>query len=175
MSDLTPERHIIQQEETAAQAAVSESTMSRMGETIDFANTFHVVPPHWCVSGPYNRGVPPYFVDGLRSYPFNFDLLDVKLSSGTNTGVSGTFEVDILWRAENTGSFASIFTTTPKFNGGSGIQSSCRVGSAPAGFTAPVLAKTTFNAHDQLICKVLQVPVGPTVEGFGVELIFRPR
>jgi hypothetical protein len=172
MAQITPERFLIQQPSTAPQAAVSEDTMSKIGASINHAVTNIVMIQRCVIQGPYNLFAPPNeTIDGIFSYPFNFSIIDLILSSGPFNGTSGTLELDIKWRPQNTGSWTSIFSTTPKFDASLvGDKTSIALGQTVTGMTAPVLSKTDFDAYDQLRFDILQVPSGyansATLESF---------
>lgn len=176
MADIVAERSIIQQEETAPQAAVSESTMTRVGANINFINLYQVLTKRMVIQGPYNVApAPNLLMDGVFSYPFNFSIMEVLLSSGLFNGSSGTLELDIKWRAQNSGSWASIFSTTPKLTGGTvGQLTTIGLGGTVTGMVAPILAKTDFDAYDQIRFDILQVPSG-VVDSATLETFWRPR
>lgn len=176
MAEITPERFMIQQPATAPQAAVSEDTMSKVGASINFINLYQCIVQRLVIQGPYNIITPPNnLIDGIFSYPFNFSIAEVKLSSGLLVGDSGTLELDIKWRPQNTGSWSSIFSTTPKFTGGSvGLGNSIGIGQTVANMVAPVLSKSNFDAHDQIRFDILQVPTG-VVDSATLETFWRPR
>lgn len=161
MSDITPERLMIQQEETRSQAAVSESTMSRVGGAINFINTRHIYQHDWNLNGKYNSVVTPNVgLDGFITYPFAFEIVQFMLFSGENVGSGGITEIDVKWKPELSGAFASIFSTTPKFTNAAGANESIRIGQSRTGWTAPVLSKTEFDAYDILRFDLLQAVSG---------------
>lgn len=173
--DIVAERNIMQQEETAAQAAVSESTMSRMGAVANFISLYQAPIIEFCINGPFNlQAVPNLNIDKIRSFLFDFELVGVMMSAGGSNGSSGTCELDIKWAAYNSNTFVSIFSTTPKFTPAAPAYDTIHDGDTKTGFTAPVLAKTQFDAKDKLRLDILQAPSG-TVDGAGITLFWRPR
>lgn len=175
MTDLSPARKQIQVEETKDQAAVSQSTMSRVGQGINFINTRHSYQHDWHLNGPYNIILAPQFgIDGLITYAFDFEVLDFMLIVGSLNGNAGLTEVDIKWRPENGLTWQSIFSVTPKFTYQALPFNTIRVGQTVANMTAPVLNKTQFDAYDQLRLDVIQ-EVGGTIEGMFAKLFMRPR
>lgn len=173
MADIVAERLNIQQEETQPQAAVSESTMSRVGGAINFINTKHLYIKEFCVNGKYNIINPNLSIDGFLTYPFNFEIIDVVVKLGSATGSSGLSELDLKWKPEASGTWQSIFSTTPKWNSSAPIDGSVRLGVTRTGFTTPVLAKTTFNAYDLIKLDQLQALVGD-VNSYFITLFIRP-
>lgn len=175
MADINPERLFIQQEETAADAAVSESTMSRVGAGINFINSYQANIWQFNVNGRYNIvPTPNNQVDGIVSFPFNWEIVYVYIYSGEAVGSSGTTTLDLKWATFTGTSFASIFSTTPKFTSSALPNQTCGNGQTKTGFTAPVLSKTTFDAYDKIRFDLLQAQVG-AVKGAGIGLVYRPR
>lgn len=176
MADILDERFIIQQEQTQPQAALSEDTMSKIGASVNFILHRLMATKRLVLNGSYNSApVPNVLIDGVFTYPYAFSLIDVVLSSGLNNGTSGTLELDIKWRAQNTGAWTSIFTTTPKFDAATvGTATSNGIGQSASGHTAAVLAKTNFDAYDQIRFEILQVPTG-LVDSATLETFWRPR
>ena len=173
MTDISPERKMIQQEETKPQAAVTESVMSRVGAGINFINTKHLYIKEFCVNGKYNIIPLNLSIDGFLTYPFNFEILDIVLKLGPATGSSGLSELDLKWKPEASGSFQSIFSTTPKWDANAPADGSVRLGVSRTGFTTPVLSKTTFNAYDLIKLDQLQAMNG-SVNSYFLTLFIRP-
>lgn len=152
---------MIQQEETRSQAAVSESTMTRVGEGMNFINTRHVYSESWKLNGQYNIvATPNAYQDGYITYPFPFQIIDVMFFNGEVVGSGGDTELDILWRPDNSLVWNSIFTQTPQADSTSSPYDSIRIGQTKTGLTAPVLFKSTFAAYDVLRCDLLTAMTG---------------
>lgn len=176
MADITPRRNQIQQEETRFQAAVSESTMSRVGAGINFINTAQMTQHDFNLNGRFNIIVAPYqFGDGYITYPYAFEIVHCMLFTGEDVGTGGTTEIDIKWAPEDGSSpYASIFSTTPKFTSAASPNTMVRNGGpGQTGMTAPILSKSQFDAYDVLRLDVLQTTTGP-VNGVFVKLFIRP-
>lgn len=175
MTDLSPALKMIQVEETKDQAAVSQATLSRFGQTNNFIATRHMTSHKWDLNGKYNIVAAPQIgVDGIIDYPFDFTLVDVEMMVGSANGSSGTTEVDIKWRPRNGATWLSIFSTTPKFTSAANPFDTISVGATLAAMTAPVLSKTTFNALDQLRLDIIQEVAGAP-EGMFVKAYIKPR
>lgn len=172
--DITPERKMIQQEETKPQAAVTESVMSRVGAGINFINTRHYYLKEYCVNGKYNIILPNLSIDGFFTYPWPFEITDVIVKLGSATGVSGLSEIDLKWKPEIGGVWQSIFSTTPKWNSSAPADSSVRLGVSRTGWTTPVLSKTQFDPYDQIKLDILQGLDGD-VNSFFVSIFTRPK
>ena len=174
MADITASRKMIQQEETAPQAAVSESTLSRVGAGINFINTKHYYNHDFNLNGFYANVPVQNGIDGFLTYPFDFEILDVVLKTGDSAGASGTTEVDLKWAPLNSNTFASIFSTTPKYVPAAGAHMSWKTGSSVVGTTAPVLSKTQFDAFDIIRLDLLQ-KIDTTVDSLYIKVFIRPR
>lgn len=173
MTDISPERKLIQVEETKPQAAVTESVMSRVGAAANFINLRHFYIKEFCVNGKYNIIPTNLSLDGFLTYPFNFEIVDIVLKLGGATGTSGLSEIDLKWKPETSGTFQSIFSTTPQWTAAANADSSVRIGVSRTGFTTPVLSKTTFNAYDLIKLDQLQALVG-NVNSYFITLFIRP-
>lgn len=176
MTMLDPVRNIIQKEETRFEAAVSEGTVGRVGETLNFVNIRQMDQANFNLNGKYNViAAPYYFGDGFITYPFPFEIVDVLLFTGEAVGSSGTSEFDLKWVAEGDTTYASMCSTTPKYTPSAPLNAMCRVGGpVVAGMTSAVLSKTQFDAYDVIKLDVLQTVVGD-VNGAYIKIFIRPR
>ena len=143
MADITEVRNMIQQEETAPQAAVSESTMSRVGAGINFVNKRHYYNHDFNLNGFYAVVPVQNGIDGFLTYPFAFEILDIVLKTGDSAGASGTTELDLKWKPLLSGSYASIFSTTPKYTPSAGAHATWKIGSSVTGTTAPYTSENS--------------------------------
>lgn len=174
MTAINPSRVIIQQEETAFRAAVSESTLSRVGATTNFINMYQANMREFMINGPYGViATPNLGVDGIVKFPYDWELVDCYIYSGASVSGSGSTQLDLKWKSFSSGSYASIFSQAPQFNLGAGIFETCGIGQSKSGFVAPVLSKTLFNSHDQLRIDLLSAISGGV--GCGIGITFRPR
>lgn len=174
MTMIIPERILIQQEETSFRAAGSESTLSRVGATANFINQYQANMREFMINGPYGAyPMPQNSVDGIIKFPFPWEIVDCYIYSGDSTSGTGITELDLKWKPFNSGSYASIFSTTPKFDSSSLQYETCGIGQSKTGFTAPILNKTLFDANDQIRFDILQALTGGV--GCGIGLTFRPR
>jgi len=166
---------MIQQESTAPQAAVSEDTMTKIGANNNFINLYQLPIYDFKANGAYNTlTLPALGFDGLMSFPFAWEIAALAIANGGLNGVSGTTELDLKWRAyNNTGSYTSIFSTTPKFTPSSTAYDLCFNGDSKTGFTAPVLSKTTFAAKDKVRLDILQTVTGEA-DFAGIKIFWRP-
>lgn len=174
MTDIAPERKIIQEEETRAQAATSESVFMRVGAGINFINTRQFDQKDFILNGPYNIiPTPQLGVDGPVTYPWNFQIIDVLVYAGDIVGTAGITEFDIKWKPEIGGTFQSIFSVTPKISPAAAPFDFTRIGKIATGFTAPVLLKSTFDPFDTLRLDILQAMSGPVNSAF-IKVFMRP-
>lgn len=172
MSDIVPERIIIQQEETAYKAAVSEATLSRVGATTNFINSYQANLREFMINGGYGSAAPFLGIDGIIRFNHAWELTDVFIYTLQDTSGTGTTELDLKWKPFSSGSYASIFSTTPKFTSAASAYETCGIGQSKSGFTAPVLSKTTFAAYDQVRIDMLDAVSGGI--GTGIGIVFRP-
>lgn len=176
MSDITPERKMIQVEETSPQAAVSESVMTRVGAAINFINTSQNKQFFFGCGGAYSNLSTPYLDIGIQEV-FNdpSEIINVGGRFG-ETGSSGTSTFDIQWRPKDDSSaWASIFSTKPSVSNtatNDGVFDANAVSPLPSGCTAPVLSKTTFAAGDKLRCNIDSAATGSS--DFFLTVTFRP-
>ncbi len=177
MSDLSILRQNIQVEETRYGAGVSEFTLQKVGGAINFINIRQYQEKEFQANGFYGRTAMPYIVtDGLTF--FNFDAEIVNVFAYINEpGTTGTTEIDIKISAPGSGSWASIFSTTPKFTSSAAALSRVDVtGTNPAttGVTAPVLSTTNVLAGYAVRMDLIQAMTSDPVT-CGALIIYRPR
>lgn len=172
--ELVGERKMIQVEETKDQAACSQSTFSRVGQGINFINLYQKNQHDWLLNGPYaSTPAPDIGLDGIITFDHAFEITDLILIVGEINGSSGTTEIDIKWRPENTGAFVSIFSTTPKFTFAANPFDQIRKGQTVANMTAPIFSKSTFAAYDQLRMDIITKVAGPA-RGLSAKILLRP-
>jgi hypothetical protein len=174
MTQISPERILIQTEEVAANAAAASSTLNRVGATANFINLYQGNLREFMINGGYGGAIVPFLgAEGLVRYKFAWEIVDLYIYAGEVTSGSGTTILDIKWKPFSSGSYASIFSTTPKFNSSASQFETCGIGQTKTGFTAPVLSKTQFDANDQIRFDIL----GAVSNGFGcgIGFQFRPR
>ena len=182
MSEITAARYNIQVEEVQYSSAVSESTFNKIGGSINHINTYQnnflefgflkAISPNGTPT--YNQGQSvPAVMSGIEPFIDSCEIYKVALIHGTS-GSSGTSELDIEWAAHGSGTWATIFSTTPKATSSTASNTSWVTGlAAPTGITTPVLSKTTFAVGDRLRCKVVTLQVGSPNE-FMLRIFYRP-
>lgn len=181
--DIVPERINIQEEETNYRAAVSEVLLKRMGASVNHINYYQYKHFEFgflkalSASGnpTYNSFVAPLVISNFESFPTNSEIVGINLEHSAS-GSGGTTELDIEWSTENSGTWASIFSTTPKAT--SAAPSNAQFDSfgnstTPTGCTVPVLSKSTFDAGDRIRCKCLSLQTG-FPNGFIMTIFYRP-
>lgn len=171
--DLSAQKNMIQVEETSPQSGITQGMLSRVGQGMNFINTRQLDCHHFNINGPYYGLETPYNLgDGYISFPFAFEIVEVLVFTGDAVG-SDTTELDIKWKPQTSGSFQSIFSTTPKINATASAFTQASIGYAPTGFVSPVLSKTQFAAYDYLKLELLQVQTGEP-NGVFVKVFTRP-
>lgn len=179
MAALSEVRNIIQEEEVAYRAAVSEATLTRVGETTNFINVRQHDTKQFFINGTYsvNSGLPQVSVDGAIPVLFNITIIDVCMFNIV-AGSSGQTELDIKRVTSSGGSGTTIFSTTPKIMstaGNNAYTGTAAAGAFPGGtgLTQPVLSVTDIDAGDLLYCDLLDAQVD--AENTGIVIFFRPR
>lgn len=183
MADISPLRRNVQVAEVAYKAAVSESTWNKIGGAVNFINEYQYKHFEFgftlavASSGnpTYNIFTAPLVISDLEAFPTDSEIVGIALYHGVS-GSSGTTELDIQWAASNSGTFATIFSTTPKVTSAaaSGVQfDTFGNATTPSGCTVPVLSKTTFAAGDVLRCRAVSLQAG-TPNGFLMRIFYRP-
>lgn len=192
MADVTPLRINLQAEEVAYRSSVSEATLSRVGSSVNFINYYQYKHFEFGYlkalsnggSPTYNQYTPPATISDNEAFPSNCQIVGILLQHNTS-GSGGTSELDIQWSTQNSGSWATIFSTTPKATSSAPSDSQwdttldnttntfASIATTPAGCTVPVLSKTTFNAGDRLRCRAVSHQTG-TPNGFTMRIFYRP-
>lgn len=179
MAALSEVRNIIQVEEVAYRAAVSESTLTRVGETSNFILVRQHDTKQFFINGTYskNSGLPQIGVDGAIPILFNITLIDVCMFNLV-AGSSGQTEIDVKRVVNSGGSGTTIFSTKPRIAstaGNNAYVGTAAAGSFPGGtgLTQPVLSVTDLDAGDLLFCELTDAQVDG--ENTGVVIFFRPR
>jgi hypothetical protein len=128
-----------------------------------------------------NQALAPFAgksgVDGIQSFPptNNWAIVGAMVYGGT-MGSGGNTEFDILFRAQNTGSFVSIFSTRPAITSAAIANVSVYNGDTVTGCTAPILTASTINvsAKSQIRMDLISAQTG-SPRNFGVRVFYRGR
>ncbi len=177
-------RNYIYVEGSQFRNAVSEDLLQRSAATNNFILDYEMINFQFGIAKTnVNVGNPSYASIGtpftgfgtIEAFPTNAQITGIELVHSAS-GSSGTSEIDIKWASTNSGSFASIFSTTPKC--ASTAPSNAQwdtFGNAatPTGCTVPVLSKTTFNKGDVLRCDIISTQAG-NCNGFTLQIYFQP-
>jgi hypothetical protein len=177
MTDVSPARTIIQQEEVDSPAGVTATTFKRMAEVSNLNSMRQYDTKSFFLNGPYGLGVGDQGVDGLYVIPFNMELLGLSMFN-LRAGASGTTTLDVHW-LNSGGDQGSIFSTKPAigFNAGNNAYLARNLVSGNdktgTGLTLPVFSKTLFNEFDALR---LDIDAAQSEgENAGLILWYRPR
>ncbi|MBO9666957.1 MAG: hypothetical protein J7501_09105 [Bdellovibrio sp.] len=170
-------RSMFYDEEVRFRSSVSESLMAKIARSVNFINTAHTERAVFTLSGNYspaNPGSLPFLgIDQSIIFAKNSEIVAVNIWN-RKTGATGTTELDIKWKPQVGGVWQSIFSTTPKFNSSVADFTACGIGDTVAGFVAPVLTKTNYDAKDMIRMDLLQAVSGQP-NGCSLEIIYRPR
>ena len=178
MSEVTPQRIIIQNEETAYKASVSEALLRRVGATTNFINKNQYVQWDFKLNGPYKTGLG---LDG--AFPIHKDCEITAITMyNLIAGSSGATTLDIrLYTGSNTPSGgSSIFSQKPSIDFSAGNVAYVSydfvdsvVLENPSGTTLPILGTTNLNKGDLLVVNVDSAQV--LGQHCGIVVGFRPR
>ena len=117
MPDIADDRQNILQEETRYRAAVSESTWTKIGASINFINNQQFDSKTFQLNGVYPLAVTESLgtegVDGIWVVQNNIEITGVFMYNLVN-GSSGTTALDVHLLDGSNNDIGSIFSTTPK-------------------------------------------------------------
>ena len=195
MADITMAKANIDQNETKYGAAMSESTFSKIGGSINFLNGTNQHRHTWNLNGPYTKFASGDILDGLFIFPTDVEVTAFTMS----TSVGGSVAVDIFRLTSPTDrdgttifkddggikrpSLSSTDTTTgEEFNGSwlamslvdSGGAATATVQSSDkwANAELPVFETYQFNQFDAIYLQIHSA--SGNGEDLSVNLYFRP-
>lgn len=175
MATITPARVNIQVEEVQYESSVSEGTFTRIGSSINFINAYQNKQFFFGAGGPFSSLTIPFTDIGTQEvFERASEITNVFIRYGV-AGTASTSEFDIQWAADNSGTWASIFSTTPKVlhsASDNNVFDANGVSTTPAGCTQPVLSKSTFAAGDKLRCNITTTATGAS--DFIIVIHYRP-
>ena len=161
------------QEEVRYKSTVGEALLLKLGAMLNFLSLRHVEVREMFINGVYNGVIPNIDVDGGIIFQYPVEIVNIFIKNRT-AGDGGTTELDLQWKPQGSGSWASIFTTAPQIKPAAAASEMCGVGQTVTGFTAPVLGKTQFDAFDMLRLNINSAMSGmPT--GCAIVIVYRPR
>jgi hypothetical protein len=164
MSDILGARSIIQAEDIAFGASVSEATGNLLGETLNFHSKGQYKAVNFKFSndlGAFETGLE--YADGCEFLWHNVDIVGYGLSVGQN-GSAGHLEIDIMRLTAPGATPSSIFSTTPRLTYQSGSNAYLyknleslvvKEPSTPASFTHGVLSVSQLNEGDVIFPKLV--------------------
>lgn len=161
--------------EIQSAAAVSEATWRKISGMINFIGHRTHQEKNFYVNGPYSVvATPQTSVDGLTFFEFDAEIFNVWVYNIT-AGSGGTTELDIKIKPKSSGSFTSIFSTTPKITSAAASNIFFEVGDTGTGITAPVLTSNplSVNRGDALRLDLIQAMTGG--QNCGIVIHYRPR
>lgn len=170
-------RKLIDQLEVKYRSSVSESTWAKIGGSLNFIMLTNHQEKQFFLNGPYGEmGTPNFKLDGLTVFQYDAQIFNVYMFNLVG-GSAGTTELDIKIKPQASGSFTSIFSTTPKITSAAGDNKWVGVGDVIANTTAPVLSSgglpLSVNAGDGLVLDLLQAQTGG--QNCGALVHYRPR
>lgn len=179
MATLVPDlRKFIVGLEVKNAASVSEATWRKIAGMINFLGHRSHQEKNFMVNGNYGslQGLYPInAIDGLAFFEFDAEIFNVWVF-GIVAGASGITELDLKIKPKASGSFTSIFSTTPKIAPSAGNDVFFEVGDVATGITAPVLnggVPYNVNRGDAIRLDLISAMV--EAEHCGVVIHYRPR
>lgn len=174
MAEISPIRSNLQIEQAQFRAAVSESILQQAGSSINFINTYQKYDKAFCINGAYNSlSIPFAAIDNILFIPDNALITNAFMFT-RKAGSGGTTELDVKYATTPGGSWASVFSTTPKISYAAGDFAWCYTGSSFLNTTAPVLSVTNLNAGMAIRCDIITSQSGDA-RGAGIVLFLQPR
>lgn len=179
MTDIAPSRNLIQEEETAFRAAVSEATMTRIGALNNFHAKFQHNIHSWHLNGFYSFAQLGNGADGI--FPILFNMTVVGFSYYNNlTGTSGTTTIDVHKLTGGGTDAGTIFSVKPSVTTTAANdtytiydQDAATTLQLPTGHTLAVLSETDFDAGEALRLDIDSAMIG--ANNFQFSLMYRPR
>lgn len=172
-NEIPEAREMVYIEDTRFRAAVSEAIMKKFGAIANFLFKRHIEKKDLYINGIYNGITLPFNdIDGGIIFEYPVEIVNVYIKN-RSAGSGGTTELDIKWKPQLTGSWATIFGTTPKITSTAASNQMCGIGQTITGFTAAVLSKTQFDAGDMLRLDLLQAMTG-NPNGCAIIIHYRP-
>lgn len=181
MASLIPDlRSFIVSIEVKDGSSVAQSTWRKICGMINFLGHRVHQEKNFRVNGNYGSlqgHYPIEAIDGLHFFEFDAEIFNVWVY-GVKGGSSGLTEMDLQVKPKGSGSWTSIFTTTPKIAPSAGDDVWFEKGDTGTGITAPVLndggsGVVNVNRGDGIRLDLIQAMVGG--EHAGVVIHFRPR
>ena len=167
MTFILPSKSNITVEESSYRSAISESTITKFGASLNFVNDRQFDKHSWHLNGVYDTSVLIAGPDGVYPCLSDMELTGFAYYSEV-TGTSGQTIFDVKKLNPNGVNQGSIFSTTPKINttaldGATTIHDNLNSNtiSLPLGHTLGVLNQTLFNAGDVLRFDLLQSSFSP--------------
>lgn len=179
MATLIPDlKKYITGAEVTAGSAVSQSTWRKICGMINFIGHRNHQEKNFQINGNYGslQGLYPInAIDGLAFFEFDAEIFNVWVY-GIVQGSSGVTEIDLKIKPKLSGTFTSIFSTTPKIAPSAAPESFFEIGDVATGITAPVLnggVPYLVNAGDAIRLDLISAMVN--AEHCGVVIHYRPR
>jgi len=178
MSDITGERILIQNEEVAYKAAVSEATFTRMGSSVNFISQFQHDRKEFFLNGLYSAVTA---IDGAHMFLYDATIVGY-CAFNLVAGSGGTTTFDVRrYTASDTGG-ATILSQLPAIASTAGnnafvgeeLLPTPTVLENPAGTTLAIFSTTEVNAGDLIVADVTTAQTG-FPENCGLIIFHRPR
>jgi hypothetical protein len=178
VTDVVPSRNIIQQEEVAYRASVSEATMTRIGALNNFHAFFQHNRHDWHINGAVGQALGTQGPDGVFTCLFNMEIVGYSFYHGLG-GINGQSIIDLHWLSNGGTDEGSIWTTRPQIDSTASDQAYGVFNQLdnvavvePTGVSLGELSKTQFVAGDAIRFDVDDVMAGSNNLQFTI--MYRP-
>lgn len=180
MSDITPAKKLITNEEVDAYAAVSNATGNRLGGCLNFHNYYQFTTLQWNLNGKYGRATGgQQGVDGAVPVFWDCEIVGFFMFNSIE-GTSGTTEINIRRFTSSGGSGSTIFVVRPSITSASGSNAYLSAYydpivtlENPSGTVMPVFTSRQLNRGDALVLDFTSRQAA--AESLTVTLALRPR
>lgn len=159
-------------------SSVSEATWQKIAGMINFIGHRMHQEKVFPINGNYGmlQGLYPInAIDGYAFFEFDAEIFNVWVYN-IKAGTSGITELDLKVKPKSSGSFTSIFSTTPKIGPTAPNDTFFEVGDVATGITAPVLnGGVPYNVNRGDAIRLDLISAMANAEHCGIVIHFRPR
>lgn len=179
MSDIPPVKQTIQIESSQTRDPVGESLVQALGGDVNILLLSETYSHTWKMNGPIKQFNGQLGVDGIFSFRkgYTYEIIDV-IMYGETMGASGTVEIDLKYSTFPSGTWTSIFSTTPKITSSAAAYTTIGVGDTVSGATAPILTSApnplAMSAKTRIRMDIISMQAG-TPKDFGIEIIYQVK
>ena len=162
----------IQKETVQTREPTSENLFQSIGGSTNFLLDTNGEQHQFKLNGSFVGASGKSFLDGALIFEYNATITDVQLYLFEG-GLSGDFEIDLLYSPTKNGPFTSIFSTKPKINFAATTPTFIGVGETVTNCIAPVLSTLNVVKGGWIYLQVTSTQIGNAYGGVIVR--YQPR